>query len=177
MNSPKPGRNGVLLWQVRRGTFTHYYNKCGDAMIAARQMRDDLLNTKRSGLIKVTKCNFTLPNRHHWRTCDVIDVLNGTYGWSVVAEFSIQAGLIKRYIDRSKKHVGVEVTEYGASISMHSPEYQEATDYVMNDDVLRELLVRAPTMNAFVVAITRIDAMKTPLNRKRCRFIWNWYHV
>ena len=177
MNIPKATRHGVLLWQVRRGAFVHYYHSCGEAMLIARSMRDELMEGKRTGVVKVLKCNFTLPNKHHWRTCDVIDLLNGTYGWAVIAEFSIQAGLMKRYVDKSKGHIGIAVTEHGASISMHSPEYEKAVKYVMDDDILRELLIRAPTMNAFVVAITRIDAMKPPLNRKRCRFIWNWHHV
>ena len=172
-----PGRSGVSLWQVRRGSFIHYYNTCGEAMIIARKMRDELLETHRTGVVKVLKSTFKLPNNHHWRTCDVIDLLNGKYGWSLIAEFAIQKGLVTRYLDKSKRTFNAEVTEQGARIAMHSPDYQEATDYVMNDEVLRELLIRAPTMNAFVVAINRIDAMKPPLNRKRCRFIWNWYHV
>jgi len=165
--------NHTSITQVRCGSYRKFHHTKEQARAEARVLQYKMMQEGRTGKVQVLASRFVRKVNHHWTKRDIIDFLNGEYGWAVLYDVSIKNGKVTKYVDKVYiywKHA--ELTEFYTDPVNGSPLIVDGFEIIQNDPSLTELCKRAPSPLAFRTALRKLGILKKPLTASVANYAW-----
>jgi hypothetical protein len=167
----------VCITLVRCGSFKKYYSWKEEAVQVARGLQYNLMKEGNTGRVQVLASRFNRKVSHHWTKVDIIDFLNGEYGWSIIYEVNIKRGKLMKFVDRVYQNPNsAQLTEFFTEVINPSKPQITGLEIIQNDENLKELCRRAPSPTAFRLALRRLGILKKPLSAGVANYAWKVIH-
>ena len=175
------GRRGIggqytCVTMVRSGSFKRYYHTKEEATEEAKGIQHRLMKEGKTGRVQVLASMFVRKINHHWTKKDIINFLNGEYGWTIIFDVSLKVGKVTRYVDKIRIHHKAAKDEFFTDVIDPTKTQLEGLEIIQGDESLFELCKRAPTPTAFRTALRKLGILKKPLTASVANHAWRVTH-